>query len=221
MNRFNLADMLFRIQKRLDKLGLAESAACKMAGLSDSAIRNWRRAIDSGNTQVSPTVDTVFALAAALLTTVAWLLDGQGPEEFADYVINQPTIVSVPLISWETAGNLGSSGAILLPQDILRVLYAVDLDPNGDWIALRVSVDAMDRVVPPESIIFVDRRDRRLEPLRYYVLRTDSDTLFRRFRPPNIWEPFSTKPQHKPLEIPDGSDPVIIGRVKKYRSNDL
>lgn len=94
-----LKDILKRIDQRLDALGLTESVASKNAGLSDSAIRNVRRAVKSGKDQGVST-RTLELLAPVLKTSVGWLTTGEGepiadsldllvaqiPSEFADEV---------------------------------------------------------------------------------------------------------------------------------------
>ena len=157
-------------------------------------------------------------MAPVLQTTVSWLLEARGPEELSEDYTDQPTVLDVPLISWETAAKLGMSGAPVLAKDITRIEHAVDIDPNGNWIALRVNGDDMNLKSPPDSIIFVNRRDRRLEPFKYYVIGLATGALYRRFRPPSTWEAVSTNPQHKPLIV---TEPVIIGRVSKWAGRDM
>lgn len=75
-----IRDVYERIEKRLDAVGLKESSAAKLAGLSDSAIRNIRRAVNEGK-EVGVSSKTIEALAKVLDTTPTWLMDGSGPEE--------------------------------------------------------------------------------------------------------------------------------------------
>lgn len=213
-----LANVLFRIQKRLEKLGLSESRAATAAGLSQDAIRNMRRAVEAGKLGASVNTSTIAALAPVLQTTVSWLLEERGSEELGDDYVDQATVIDVPLISWESATKLGVSGAPVLSHDMSRVVRVVDLDPQGNWIALRVTGDAMDLVSPHDSIIFVNRRDRRLEPFKYYLINTEAGALYRRFRPPHFWEGVSTNPHYnKPLALVEPT--TIIGRVKKSRTD--
>ncbi|WP_176223170.1 S24/S26 family peptidase [Aurantimonas sp. 22II-16-19i] len=75
-----LNDVLARVQKRLEVVGLSASAASKRAGLSKDAIRNMRRAIEKeGREGVS--TRTIAALAPVLQTTTGWLLSEEGPED--------------------------------------------------------------------------------------------------------------------------------------------
>ncbi|AZO77514.1 hypothetical protein BLM15_07715 [Bosea sp. Tri-49] len=74
----NLAEILSRIDQRLAALGLTDNAASKKAGKPD-AIRNARRALSAPNRQ-GIAMATLEALAGALDTTLAWLVDGTGQE---------------------------------------------------------------------------------------------------------------------------------------------
>jgi len=65
-----LREVLQRIQKRLKAMGLSESRASTMAGLSNSAIRNIRRAVEEGKSQ-GVSINTLIALAPILNTSVA------------------------------------------------------------------------------------------------------------------------------------------------------
>jgi transcriptional regulator with XRE-family HTH domain len=74
----DLQQIYARIERRLQALGMSANAASKAAKKPD-AIRNIKRAIDSGGRQGVST-STLAALARVLKTTQAWLTDGTGPE---------------------------------------------------------------------------------------------------------------------------------------------
>lgn len=142
-----------------------------------------------------------------------WLLRGVGdPGDFREA---GPVFVAAPLISWVSAGALRRPD--MVPEvDDAPIAYAPDLDPDGDWIALRVDGDSMNRISPHDSIIFVNRKDRRLVPNACYVIGDgDGGATYKRYRPPNTWEPVSTNDKHKPFDLPVGQEPDIIGRVRK------
>lgn len=92
-----LKDVLARIEQRLSAIGLSASAASRMAGLSEDAIRNIRRAVEKDDRQGVST-GTIQALAPILQTTSAWLIDGTGAE----------TGDLVPIIGRVGADNEGS-----------------------------------------------------------------------------------------------------------------
>lgn len=78
-----LDEILKRIEARLKAVELDASVASKLAGLSDSAIRNIQRRKSAEGVGISTA--TLFALAPVLQTTPAWLLEGIecGPENVA------------------------------------------------------------------------------------------------------------------------------------------
>jgi phage repressor protein C with HTH and peptisase S24 domain len=208
-----LNEVVERIQKRLKAVGKTESRAALDAGLSDAAIRNMRRSIASGRRDPGASSTTLAALAPVLGTNLAWLLEGTGPEEGPG-----ATTIEVRLVSWVSAGQLAQpdSSVSAAEIDYAPPVYASDLDPAGDWIALRVDGDSMNRISPQDSIIFVDRRDRRLVPNACYVIGDgNGGATYKRYRPPSRWEPVSTNPEHKPIDLPIGVEPDIIGRVRK------
>lgn len=147
-------------------------------------------------------------LAPALKTTPIKLL-------FPDMELEPQT--RAPLIAWVSAGALVQPD--LQPdydEDDVQWVYAPDLDPTGDWIALRVDGDSMNRISPHDSIIFVNRKDKRLVANACYVIEDgEGGATYKRYRPPNSWEPVSTNPIHKPMMLAPGRQPGIVGRVKK------
>lgn len=129
-----------------------------------------------------------------------WLLTGEG--------------FSIPLISWVQAGELRTPDQVLDITDAKLVPMA-GLPASGDWFALQVQGDSMDRISPPDSIIAVNRRDRRLVSNACYVIGDgEGGATYKRFRSdPMRFEPVSVNPAHEAL-FPD-QEPTIIGRVKR------
>lgn len=152
--------------------------------------------------------------AKAFNVSLEWLYFGNGSID-DDYTPLETTSVAAPLISWVSAGALLQSDTIIDFSEQPTV-YAPDLDPSGDWIALRVDGDSMNRISPHDSIIFVNRSDKRLVPNACYVIGDgNGGATYKRYRPPNRWEPVSTNPEHRSFELPIGVEPDIIGRVRK------
>lgn len=192
-------DMAWRIAKRLSDLNLsAREASIRTTGKPDFL----RPVLDGAR----PRSDNLKKLATVLQTTTDWLLTGSGSHNQQ----NQPSIV--PLISWVSAGRMSFPD---ISDDIIRMITEGSLDQNGDWIALKVVGDSMDRISPPDSIIFVDRNDKTLVPNACYVISSDGgEATYKRFRPsPMRFEPVSTNPSHEPIY--PSREPLIVGRVKK------
>ncbi len=201
-------DLLHRIQARLTAVRMSESAASKAAGLSADTVRNLRRDLNAGKPR-SMNAASLEALAPILKTTPQWLMTGEGAEDGHGSV----SLVMVPLVSWVSAGDLAAPDVAIDFDDVPRLAFT-DLPP-GDWIALDVSGDSMNRISPHGSRILANRRDRRLVPNACYVIALESgEATYKRYRPdPDRFEPVSTNIDHEPI-FPEG--PMrIIGRVKR------
>ncbi len=124
-------------------------------------------------------------------------------------------MVSAPLVSWVSASRLAEVNTVESLEDAPRMM-APDL-PAGDWIALRVEGDSMDRISPPESIIFVNLQERQLVPNACYIVADeDGNATYKRYRPdPDRFEPVSVNPDHSPIFVQGDHSPVIVGRVRK------
>ncbi len=136
-----------------------------------------------------------------------WLLYGtEGASQTAD--------IDVPLLSLVSAGNLRSQPSVS-EHDIIRRIKVGEL-PKGDWIALQVDGDSMDRVAPDGAIILVDRSDDRLIDGRFYIFSLGGgEATFKRYRrSPERLQPFSTNPDH--MAVPATHDDIyVFGRVKR------
>lgn len=122
-------------------------------------------------------------------------------------------VLQVPLVSWVSAGRMEPSMSVT-EADIEGNVPAVGL-PRGEWIALRVKGDSMDRVAPEGAIIFVNRADQ--SPVtggKYVFTLGDDEATFKEFRSnPDRLKPLSTNPEHE--DIFPGSDLRVFGRVAR------
>lgn len=193
-----------RISARLDEIGMSErEASLKATGDQDpDLIRNLKRT-RSQNIK-GP---RLFALAGVLRVNPQWLQTGHG-----DPSLEGDQQRAVPLVSWVSAGALALADG---QQETLGTVYETGLDSGGHWVALRVVGDSMDRISPPDSIIFVDMNDKALVPNACYViLNCEGEATYKRFRSnPMRFEPVSTNPAHETMFFTD--PPKVLGRVKK------
>lgn len=197
-----LKEILERIDKRLAAVGLSESRAATLAGLSDSAIRNMRRAVRDGKDR-GASIKTIEAIAPILNTSSAWLLEGTGSEEG---VYTPNNILDVPLISWISAGELSHQDAAVHLEDY-PTIPAINL-PDGDWIALRVSGASMNKISPPDSIILVNRQDKRLVTNACYVIADEAgQATYKRYRP-------NDEPPFQPASYDNIPAPRLEGMIK-------
>lgn len=128
-------------------------------------------------------------------------------------LVPSPLTVDVPIVSWISAGELGSQDSVVNLSDY-PTIPAADLE-QGEWIALRVDGPSMNKISPPDSIIFVNLRDKRLVTNGCYVISDETGrATYKRYRP-------NDKPPFQPasyMEIPppelEGAI-TIIGRVKR------
>lgn len=144
--------------------------------------------------------------AKSFRVSEGWLLTGEGvgPDGASG--------IAVPYLAWVSAGTMMRED---VADEALGTITVSDLPP-GDWIALKVVGDSMDRISPPESTIFVDRRDKQLVANALYVIADeDGNATYKRFRPgpPIRFEAVSVNQAHEPL-FPE-HEPVIVGRVKR------
>ncbi|MBR0700148.1 helix-turn-helix domain-containing protein [Bradyrhizobium diazoefficiens] len=118
----------------------------------------------------------------------------------------------IPLVSWVSAGRMTVQEGVRR-ADVKKYLLTADL-PRGDWIALQVQGDSMDRVAPDGSYIFVNTEDQALLNDRFYVFSTEQgEATFKRYRAgrPARLQPYSTNPDHETIQATD--DFKVVGRV--------
>lgn len=117
----------------------------------------------------------------------------------------------VPLISWVAAGAMAEV-VDRSEFDEVRHIYAPDLDPSGEWVALRVDGTSMNKISPHDSIIFINLRQKTLVPNACYVISDEhGNATYKRWRPGG-WESVSYLPQ--PIVEPEG-EIRVIGRVRR------
>jgi hypothetical protein len=144
--------------------------------------------------------------------SLQWLFMGIGNPEDVDPP-EPVTTTDVPLISWVSAGALGEQQAVVSLAEF-PTITAIDL-PEGDWIALRVDGNSMNKISPPDSIIFANRRDKRLVPNACYVVADETGAAtYKRYRP-NDDPPFQPA-SYDEVPPPQFQGAVhVVGRVRR------
>jgi len=87
--------------------------------------------------------------------------------------------------------------------------------PQGQWIALRVDGQSMNKISPHNSIILVNMSEKNLISNAYYVIADETGrATYKRYRPNETppFQPFSTQ-EIKPPKL-EGAIRVI-GRVRR------
>lgn len=160
----HLAEVLARIDKRLAATKLKDATASKLAGKTD-AIRNMRRAVESGEGRQGVSTATINALAPVLGTTAIWLFAGAGPEdptkpEAQDELSPITKATRAIWVGFVEAGTWGEvSDFTDLPPDEIPVVYA-EPDPEFPGVQMlsaTVRGDSMDNLqpdpLPPGTIV--------------------------------------------------------------------
>lgn len=191
----SIAENLKRLRAEAE---LSQAALAEKAGVSQQLISQLERNVNSSTKELP-------AIAQALGAPVHEI------DEAYVMVAGGIATTVVPLIAWVSAGAMAQDH---FGGEALGQLHIGDL-PAGDWIALQVRGDSMDRISPPDSIIAVNRKDKRLVPNACYVIADDNgDATYKRYRSdPMRFEPVSTNPSHEAI-FPD-REPIIVGRVKR------
>ncbi len=194
-----------RVAQRRMKLGLSQQALADLVGMRQQGIVS----IEAGHVE-RPRL--MRELAAALHTSDAWLLWRDGHEDVAP--ADAIPLARVPLLDWVSAGRLVPPTSQIPLEDVPLLAFA-DLG-RGEFFALRVEGDSMDRVSPDGSIIVVNKAERELMNGRAYVFSLRGETTYKLWHDdPAYLQPFSTNPRHTPIFFKRKKDFEVIGRVRR------
>lgn len=123
-------------------------------------------------------------------------------------------VQNVPLLSWISAGRLADTDTQIQPGDV-PLLAFTDLG-RGDFFALKVHGDSMDRLSPDGSVIVINREDRELVPSKPFVFAVRGEATYKLWRPrPARLAPYSTNPSNEPIFVEDEEALEVVGRVKR------
>lgn len=169
------------------------------------------KALDLPQPRIPEIKKGIRLLKVSELSKAAAYLEEPVPPELIDSTEGQLATQPVPHLSWVSAGEMKRD---VVADEQIGTIFIAGLPP-GDWIALTVRGDSMDRISPPESIIFVNRRDKTLVPNGLYVIDDgEGNATYKRYRsgPPRRFEAVSTK-EIEPIYFEQ--EPTIIGRVRR------
>lgn len=190
--------------------GLTQSALAELIGVTRGAVGQWR----TGET--APSTENLAQAAKVLRISYEWLATAHGTMELPDAPPDKAKarIVRVPLVSWVSAGKLADAQSQIPVEDVPLLAFA-DLG-RGDFFALRVDGDSMDRVSPDGSIIVVNRGDRELVPERPYVFSRRGEATYKLWRAaPDHLAPHSWNAANRPIFVKGKRDFEVIGRVRR------
>lgn len=127
-----------------------------------------------------------------------------------------PKVHQIPMLDMVTAGKLRAPSSQIPVEDVPLLAFA-DLG-RGEFFALTVQGDSMDRVSPDGSVIVVNQADRTLVSGKAYVVSQRGEATFKLWRSdPPRFSPYSTNPAHEPLFVKSKADAerMVVGRVKR------
>jgi SOS-response transcriptional repressor LexA len=125
-------------------------------------------------------------------------------------------IIRVPLLDRVPAGKL-KAPISQLDIDESTLLPVADIG-RGDFFALTVEGDSMDRIAPEGSTIIVNRAERTLVAGKPYVLSSRGEISFKIWKPsPPRFAPASFNPVHEPIYVKtkEAAEGMVVGRVKR------
>lgn len=193
-----------RIERRLRELGISAIDAANSEGLERNYIRDL---LEGKKTSFSQSMAP--KVAKALQWGLADLLGDQALPKRRD----DDDITRVPLLDSVAAGKL--SGPLSQIDTTAADVLSFSGLGRGEWFALRVEGDSMDRLSPEGSVIIVNKADRVLLPGKCYVFSLRGLTTYKvwQARPDRI-SPLSTNPSHQPVFIKK-RDMEVVGRVRR------
>jgi SOS-response transcriptional repressor LexA len=122
----------------------------------------------------------------------------------------------IPLLDSVPAGKLQAPISQIPVEDVPLLAFA-DLG-RGDFIALTVRGDSMDRISPDGSTIVINKADRTLVSGKPYVFCVRGEVTFKLWRPePARLAPYSTNPIHEPRYVKTKveAEKYVVGRVRR------
>lgn len=177
--------------------GLKQGQLARKAGVSQSTVSKWLAGVQEPN-------------MAQWSRVVRLAL--RNPETRHMVAIADESVSYLPLISWVSAGKLTDAESQIPVQDA-PILGFVDLG-HGEFFALKVEGDSMNRVSPEGSVIVVNRLERQLINGKCYIFSLRGETTFKRWNAdPGYLEPDSTNPLNKPIFLKKSRDFDVVGRV--------
>lgn len=133
-------------------------------------------------------------------------------------LLGEQKVSRIPIVSWVSAGRLADANTQIPDRDCPRITIS-DLGP-GEFFALKVISDSMDRISPEGSIIVVNRQERDLVAGKPYVFSLRGETTYK------LWDrdelsaqaflmPHSSNGRHFPTPADGNVDLELVGRVRR------
>jgi len=178
-------------------------------GVSPQAVSGWERG------ESFPEAEKLTRIANFLSVSLGWLLQGDESGYSAPTPDDKNTVI-VRLVDSVPAGKLAAPMSQLAMEQLPLMIFN-NLD-RGEYIALTVDGDSMDRISPDGSIIVINKSDRTLVSGKPYVFCHRGRVTYKLWRPePARLQPHSTNPMHEPIYVKDKveAEKLVVGRVKR------
>ncbi|PDT74140.1 helix-turn-helix domain-containing protein [Bradyrhizobium sp. C9] len=193
----------FGIGRRVTQAELAN-----VLGVTPQAVSGWERG------EATPESDKLITIANFLGISTGWLLGGEAMD--AAPTPNDRHTVFVRLMDALPASKLSAPMTPTASEQYPLIIMS-NLG-RGEYIALTVQGDPMDRISPQGSIIAVNKADRVLVPGKPYVFCHRGKVAYRIWRSdPARLQPYSTNPIHEPIYLKDQTEAeqILVGRVRR------
>jgi SOS-response transcriptional repressor LexA len=198
------------LQKNLARIrkerGLSQVKLSQLASVSQQLISR----LESGTDLTTKKLPDI---ARALGVSVFEIDENYAPEKDT---APAGAVSRIPLLDTVTAGKLRAPSSQIPVEDVPLLAFA-DLG-RGEFFALTVQGDSMDRISPDGAVIVVNQADRTLVSGKAYVISQRGEATFKLWRPdPPRFAPHSTNPVHEPIFVKSKSDAekMVVGRVKR------
>lgn len=197
-----------RIRERLRLIDATQEALATAVGMKQQSIAM----IIAGKVKRP---GKLLEIARFLRTTQEYLLgDTNDPNPLPARVSQPSTGILIPILTMVSAGRLADAN-VPTPDDDAPTILVDDLG-RGDFFALEVEGDSMDRLSPPKSRIIVNRRERTPQKGKPYVFAVRGQVTYKLWHPKPLYlAPFSTNPMNEPIFVDKKRDLEIIGRVRR------
>lgn len=192
------------IDQLLKQTGLKQEELAEQIGSYQAQISRWKKGARLTDDAIRERLHALARKYGILPDPNAQPQRSAKPSEF----------ISVPILSDVSAGKLTTADS-QIPVGEHRTISLAGLGA-GEFFALEVKGNSMDRISPEGSIIVVNKRQRTLQDGKPYVFAVRGEVTYKLWKAsPARLQPYSTDPENEPIFIDKRNSLVIIGRVRR------
>lgn len=203
-------NLVQRVKSRFDELGKKPIPAAEAVGLGRTYFTDLFKDARKGSIQGSK----LEKVAEACEWTVSQLLAATNRPESTSSRPSRRKVLMVPVVDRVSAGALLAPISQIEEATTNRIALS-GLGP-GEFVALAVQGNSMNRVSPDGSIIVVNKRETALQHGKLYVFSLRGDVTYKRWNDRGgFLEPYSTEEGFSPIVVTKKRDLDVIGRVRR------